>query len=438
MSPYRGLGTLDPHTVRKFRPVSTKKKEPKKKPYGIEITINMNKQLEQKIKDAADIVEVVGEFTTLRKKGVSYVGLCPMHDDRTIGSFAVDPRRNICSCWACGKTGLDPIAFLKEKGMTYKEALLFIAKQKHIDVDGDVSSIKIEPRKELPPLETIYIDKALALKSMKVREQNTLVRWLRSLHWDACQRKRIDEVLWLYAVGEYATYNGDAFTAFWQADEKGMLRSGKLMCYKENGHRNKEAYPYRDEHGNEVYHSQDFVHSQLRGCPRHKDCDKCHKYQTCPYPRDKYDYKATLYGMHLLNRYPGATVNIVESEKTALIMSIAYGIHCKSIWMATGGMQNLRREILQPIIEQKRDIFLYPDKDGVEQWTQRMELINYKYMALNTGVMRTYWKESDGPKADIADIIVRLIEEPTTMQDVITHYPGVKPLIDKLELECIK
>lgn len=396
----------------------------------------MNKIIEQKIKDSMDIVEVVGQYTTLHKKGVNYVGLCPLHQDRSIGSFAVDPRKNICSCWACSKTGLDPIAFLQEKEhYTYEQALKWLAKLKHIDVEGNDIDIKIEPRKELPPLEMIIIPKSEAVEAMKGVSNNMLVRWLRSLKWDKSQRARIDKVLSQYVVGEYVTtWKHETFTVFWICDENLQLRSGKLMAYKDNGHRDKEAYPYFDENNELQYHNQDFVHSQMRRCPKHKDCAKCHKHMTCPYPRDKYEYKPTLFGMHLLNRFPGATVNIVESEKTALIMSIAYG----TLWMATGGLSNLSREILKPIIDQKRDIILYPDKDGQEQWAKRMDWINYSRMRINNDTMRQCWTEADGPKADIADIVVRLISAPTTEQDIIQKYPGIEPLIDKLELECIE
>lgn len=363
----------------------------------------MNKIIEQKIKDAADIVEVVEQFTTLHRQGIGYVGLCPLHDDRTIGSFVVNPRRNICSCWACSKTGLDPIGFLKEKGFSYKDALLFIAKLKHIDVEGDTSDFKIEPRKELPPLKMLTMNRTLAAEAYKLREQDTLVRWLRSLRWDAAQAARIDEVLRLYVVGLYTVRN-QQYTVFWQTDEALNIRSGKLMAYKQDGHRDKNIHPR-------------FVHRLFS------------------YDDETYEYKATFFGMHLLNRFPEATVNIVESEKTALIMSIAHGINQKSIWMATGGMQNLRREILQPIIEQKRDVILYPDKDGIRQWKERQLLINYKNMTVNTDLMRKYWTEADGPKADIADIIVRLLNRPTQEDDIVKHYPGIKPLVDKLDLK---
>ena len=57
-----------------------------------------------RILDAADIVDVVKEFVTLRKAGVNYKGLCPFHDEKT-PSFVVSPSKQLCKCSSCGKGG---------------------------------------------------------------------------------------------------------------------------------------------------------------------------------------------------------------------------------------------------------------------------------------------------------------------------------------------
>ena len=57
-----------------------------------------------RILDAANIVDVVSEFVTLRKRGINYVGLCPFHSDKS-PSFYVSPAKNICKCFACGEGG---------------------------------------------------------------------------------------------------------------------------------------------------------------------------------------------------------------------------------------------------------------------------------------------------------------------------------------------
>ena len=86
-----------------------------------------------RILDAANIVEVVSEFVSLRKAGVNYKGLCPFHDDKT-PSFMVSPAKNYCKCFACGKGGT-PVGFIMEhEQMTYPEALRWLARKYNIEV----------------------------------------------------------------------------------------------------------------------------------------------------------------------------------------------------------------------------------------------------------------------------------------------------------------
>ncbi len=86
-----------------------------------------------RIQDAAQILEVVSDFVTLRRRGANYVGLCPFHDDRN-PSFYVSPAKNICKCFACGEGGT-PIHFvMKHEQMTYYEALKYLAKKYNIEV----------------------------------------------------------------------------------------------------------------------------------------------------------------------------------------------------------------------------------------------------------------------------------------------------------------
>jgi DNA primase len=86
-----------------------------------------------RIHDAAQIVEVVSDFVTLKKRGVNYVGLCPFHDDRT-PSFSVSPSKNICKCFACGEGGTAAHFIMKHEQLTYYEALKYLAKKYNIEV----------------------------------------------------------------------------------------------------------------------------------------------------------------------------------------------------------------------------------------------------------------------------------------------------------------
>lgn len=84
--------------------------------------------------DAADIVDVISEYVTLRKAGASYKGKCPFHDDTT-PSFVVTPSRGIYKCFACGEGG-DVVTFLmKHNGWSYPEALKWLANKYGITIE---------------------------------------------------------------------------------------------------------------------------------------------------------------------------------------------------------------------------------------------------------------------------------------------------------------
>ena len=86
-----------------------------------------------KIHDAAQIVDVVSDFVTLKKRGVNYVGLCPFHDDST-PSFYVSPSKNICKCFACGEGGTSVQFIMKHEQVSYSDALRFLAKKYSIEI----------------------------------------------------------------------------------------------------------------------------------------------------------------------------------------------------------------------------------------------------------------------------------------------------------------
>jgi hypothetical protein len=114
--------------------------------------------------------------------------------------------------------------------------------------------------------------------------------------------------------------------------------------------------------------------------------------------------------MHLVNKYPQATIHLVESEKTALICAIHFGEIEQDLFLACGGLKNLRVDMLQPLIDMKRNICLWPDKDGIEEWRKLLDKYDYNRMVLNTDFLDQNWCEEDGMKADAADIIIRKMQ----------------------------
>lgn len=94
----------------------------------------IDKATAQKIKDTADIVEVVSDYVHLTRRGSNYMGLCPFHNERT-PSFSVNKSRNYCYCFSCHRGG-SPVNFIMEKeGISYHDALLHLAKKYGIKVE---------------------------------------------------------------------------------------------------------------------------------------------------------------------------------------------------------------------------------------------------------------------------------------------------------------
>ena len=87
----------------------------------------------EKVREASDIVRVVGEQLTLKPKGREFVGLCPFHDDHS-PSMAVIPHKQIFHCFSCGAGG-DVFTFVqKYHGMSFPEAMKFLAERAGVEL----------------------------------------------------------------------------------------------------------------------------------------------------------------------------------------------------------------------------------------------------------------------------------------------------------------
>ena len=392
-----------------------------------------------KILDTADIVEVVGEFVDLKKKGVRYTGLCPFHDDHNDGNFIVHPVKQCYKCFTCGAKGGVVDFLMNHEKLSYPDAIRWLGKKYSIETDmTDFNYTPPPPRPKPEPLPMLELPKHImagTLTEESLKDDN-LVAYLRTaIKWDAIQRKRVDEMIGLYNVG----HGRNGHTIFWQLDEQGRLRTGKMMKYYPPGH---PKFGHRDK---ESTWNFDWIHSTLS---RHWDEENHVMTSEPPYPYphlydpSKQEAQITFFGLHLLDKWKrngiGQDVCIVESEKTALILAIAYGNHAKQLWVACGGLEMLTRERLKPLIDQGRRIILYPDRDGIEKWRIKAEQLHYDRLTIDTTPVTKWWKPCDGDKADYADVVVRMINESKelkTIDDVKAAMPETKPLIDKLKLE---
>lgn len=93
----------------------------------------IDKATVDRILDAAQIVDVVSDFVTLRRAGANYKGLCPFHDDRT-PSFVVSPSKGLCKCFACGKGGNAVHFIMEHEQLSFPDALRYLARKYNIEI----------------------------------------------------------------------------------------------------------------------------------------------------------------------------------------------------------------------------------------------------------------------------------------------------------------
>lgn len=174
---------------------------------------------------------------------------------------------------------------------------------------------------------TSYIDSKLMIQTEIDYNQNNFVKFLLK-YFDV---KQVGRVLEVYHVGTSKHWNGSSI--FWQIDNKNRVRTGKIMLYNESsGKRIKEPF----NHVNWAHSVQKLKDYNLKQC---------------------------LFGLHRINIELSKPIAIVESEKSAIIMSIEAP---DFLWMATGSKGNLKEEMLKPL--RNRKIILHPDKGEFNDW----------------------------------------------------------------------
>lgn len=120
----------------------------------------IDRQTVEKILDAADIVDVVSDYVALKKRGANWVGLCPFHNDRK-PSFYVTRTKGFCKCFSCGEGG-SPVNFImKIENMSYPEALRYLAKKYHIEIQE--KEITDEERQQQSEQESMFVINEFAM-----------------------------------------------------------------------------------------------------------------------------------------------------------------------------------------------------------------------------------------------------------------------------------
>ena len=183
-----------------------------------------------------------------------------------------------------------------------------------------------------------FIDPILVKQSLKKYCNNNFAKFLHK-HF---AKQEVENCITKFNIGTSKHWEGS--TVFWQINQTKKVHTGKIILFDENtGKRVKNPFPHIN-----------WVHKKIN--------------------KDKYNLKQCLFGLHQLKssiamplQYNCNTIAIVESEKTAIIMSLFIPEY---LWMATGSKQNLKLQLLEPI--KKENIVVYPDKGEFADWNKKV------------------------------------------------------------------
>jgi len=256
-----------------------------------------------------------------------------------------------------------------------------------------------------------FIDAKLFRKSLRQYEANNLMTFLTKM----LSQEEALKLAQKYHIGTAQLWKGASI--FWQIDTKHKIRTGKIMLYDpNNGRRIKHPFNHIS-----------WVHSYLKKQERIKEyrLDQC------------------LFGLHQISvDKSNKPVGIVESEKTALILSAYFP---DLIWMATGGLNNLKDRTLAPL--KNRKILFYPDLGAFDKWDEKTKTLRKKGFNIEiSDMLESFSSFSDLEEGwDLADYIVkeslinRVLEEENNSSrllcKMIERNPVLEHMIDTFRLK---
>ena len=215
--------------------------------------------------------------------------------------------------------------------------------------------------------------------------------------------EEIKESILKYALGTSTHWNGA--TVFWQIDNLANVHTGKVMLFDINtGKRVKTPYSHIN-----------WMHKILK--------------------LQDFNLQQCIYGLHLINEYKGQTIAIVESEKTAIMMSM---FAPEYLWLATGSRANFKSEFLKPIKNYK--IIAFPDKSEFNDWSKKADELKKNGFKVNCSRIIEDKNVEDG--YDLADhyldkknnIKIKFTETEIAVKKLVKENPEILNLIEIFDL----
>jgi hypothetical protein len=326
-----------------------------------ECTVLIPSEKISQIKEASDIVDVIGSFVQLKAKGKEFVGLSPFTNERT-PSFSINPVKGIFKDFSSGKGG-DVIEFVMQHlSLKYYEAINFLAKRSGIEIEAETNYTVPETRPTFQQKPASYIPAEHVLPTLGHPDNNNLYKYLIS----KLPTKLIASKFQDYNIG---TYNN--WCIFWQVDIAGKVRSGKYIKYLPNGHRDKDS-------------KASWHHNSTR--------------EYIPVYPD-FNLVQCLFGEHLIAANPRRPIAIVESEKTALIASLFID---KYTWLSCCMKGGLNAGKLASVAN--RSVTLFPDLGAYGEWALKAKEFGY---SISDHIEQIATDEDRSKGLDLADFLLR-------------------------------
>lgn len=313
---------------------------------------------------------------TVRHSGVNHMTLCPWHDDHHPSLSLVEKTgKNFCYCFSCQHSG-DVIGFtMQHEGWTFIEACQWLSSTFGICTTQVSHNVPMpKPRPVVEPVQPSYSYIPKEMLDWLVSADNSLCRCLMRMFQPELVKWLVEE----YQLGSYAMNGIDDYTVFPSIDVAGRVCNLKIQHYDTDT----ESLRFAHSDQTAYWLGSMWVKDGLL-------------------PADAKFRSDSLFGEHLLMRYPSSFVALVESPKNALFGALAFP---RLTWVATGNKGNLKRQSLLPL--QGRDVIVVPDCDAVDVWSDKIaEMKDLANFTVSDFCRRM--APEDQPKFDIADFIAQ-------------------------------
>ncbi|MCW3073685.1 MAG: primase [Flaviaesturariibacter sp.] len=304
----------------------------------------------QQILSRIDILDIIGGWVKLKKRGTNYLGLCPFHNERT-PSFTVSPAKEIFKCFGCGKSG-NSISFLMEhEKFTYVEALRWLANKYNIEIEETAVSPEVVLQQQAA--ESLQIINAFAQKffAEQLLTEDGKDIALSYLH----QRGFTDAIIQKFGIG-YSPDKRDAFatTAISKQYNKDLLLKSGLVANRNeqlvDNYRDRIIFPIHNVTGKVIGFGARLIKSN----------DKAPKYINTP-ENDIYVKSKILYGLYFARQSVDRADECLLVEGYTDVVSLSQG-GIENV-VASGGT-SLTQDQLRLIKKYTKNLTIIYDGDG--------------------------------------------------------------------------